>query len=775
MKRFLIGSRYWLLLLVCVAVATHILWYEPGSVLTAGDWTHYEPGTVADLWKTYGAWDDLSGLGGINIQIPFNVFIWMWSLVAHLGGDYDSATKITFFVPISLMLFVSPFVLLRYQRFSAPSSFIGAVFYGSNLYAVSNIPTIEFVYALAPLLLSLLLRALTSEQRSAGKWLVFAVAYSVGIGYEARIMYVVSIILVFAAVWFHHRDLVRQYRQVALTGAVIVALNSFWILPTLLGGGVGAVSTVTARGLFGTWLFDTTSAFAIFPWYWTGGVLNIVFVKQPVRWFYLLVPLIAFFSLTKMRQDVDKRRRLLMFYLSVALLGVFLTKESGMPLPGAYQWLYLHMPGFGVFREASKFYLITAVGYAGLLAGTFDGQWLKNSARIKKWVPVLGCLFILILGGISYYPAYTGTIEELFISAKESPDYVKFDNFVEKQPQFFRTLWLPTDSHWSAFSVTHPIVTAQSLSAGAWSDLVAYNPQLSSGANYTSLITSQYSEAAASYSSFKYIIVPETEVLPEDDPISPFGVPRSFYVSTLDAVPWLKRIMGFGNLAVFENQSLQPHISALAEGTMLTKLTNPELNWSLMKLPASLTVTAENSTKQSVQIIGAMSPFILSFAESFNSGWKLYLRPVAQASSCKPASIYETPEARVAALTVIAPSTWFGDVVECPSNLHLMDPSDLTALASEPAFDNSHVELGGYANGWRIDPAYIKAHYSKQYYRENPDGSIDINMDIYYRPQSYFYTGMGLSGATLMGCMGYFAYDWRRRGQVRRGAGGSRA
>src|ERR1039458_9652472 len=138
MKKFLIGNRYWLLLLAFIAVVSHILWFEPGSVLTAGDWGHMATGTVADLWKSYGAWDGSSGLGGVNIQIPFNVFFSMWSLVAHLGGDYDSATKITFFVPISLMLFVSPFVLLRYQGFSAPSSFIGAVFYGSNLYAVSN-------------------------------------------------------------------------------------------------------------------------------------------------------------------------------------------------------------------------------------------------------------------------------------------------------------------------------------------------------------------------------------------------------------------------------------------------------------------------------------------------------------------------------------------------------------------------------------------------------------------------------------------------------------
>lgn len=798
-----------------IAVVSHILWYEPGSVLTAGDWTHMATGTVADSWKSYGAWDG-SGLGGVYIQIPFNVFFWMWSLVAHLGGDYDSATKITFFVPISLMLFVSPFVLLRYQGFSAPSSFIGAVFYGSNLYAISNVPPIQFVYALAPLLLFLLFRALASEQRSAGKWLIFAVAYSLGIAYEVRIMYVVSIMLVFAAVWFHHRDLVRQYRQVALTGIVIVALNSFWILPTLLGGGVGAVSAVAGRGLFGGGLFDITSAFAIFPWYWTGGVPNIDFVKQPVGWFYLLIPLVAFFSLIKLKQDIDKRRQLVMFYAVVALLGVFLTKESGMPLPALYQWLYLHVPGFSLFREASKFYLITAMGYAGLLAGAFDGQWLKNRARMKKWAPVLGCMFILILGAISYYPAYTGTIESLFISAKENPDYVKFDSFVEKQPQFFRTLWLPAESRWGVFSATHPKVTAQSLSEGAWSDLVSYNPHLSSGENYASLITSKYSEAAASYSSIKYIIVPETEVLPQDNPISLYGVERSFYVSKLGAVPWLKRInMGFGNLAVFENKSFQPHISALAEGTMLTKLTDPGLNFSLMKPPARITITAENPTKEWVQITGITNPFILSFAERFNSGWNLYLHPVAQTSSCKPASIYKTPEVLVAPLTytlqrnegyatvarkfgidyaallafnhvdqttptvagtkvlippVIAHDTWRGEVVECQSHLHFMDPSDLTALVRKSAFANTHMELDGYANGWTIDPAYIKAHYSKQYYRENPDGSIDINMDIYYEPQSYFYIGLGISGATLLGCMGYVGYDWRRRRQVKRSA-----
>jgi len=45
----------------------------------------------------------------------------------------------------------------------------------------------------------------------------------------------------------------------------------------------------------------------------------------------------------------------------------------------------------------------------------------------------------------------------------------------------------------------------------------------------------------------------------------------------------------------------------------------------------------------------------------------------------------------------------------------------------------------------------------------NADGSYDIEMVIEFFPQRWFYLGLLISGTTLLGCLGYLGYDWRRR------------
>ncbi len=50
-------------------------------------------------------------------------------------------------------------------------------------------------------------------------------------------------------------------------------------------------------------------------------------------------------------------------------------------------------------------------------------------------------------------------------------------------------------------------------------------------------------------------------------------------------------------------------------------------------------------------------------------------------------------------------------------------------------------------------------------YKENPDGSIDIELTLYFKPQSYFYLGIIISGTTLILCLGYLGYVfYRKRG-----------
>ena len=71
-------------------------------------------------------------------------------------------------------------------------------------------------------------------------------------------------------------------------------------------------------------------------------------------------------------------------------------------------------------------------------------------------------------------------------------------------------------------------------------------------------------------------------------------------------------------------------------------------------------------------------------------------------------------------------------------------------LNNEPIFEETHHLVNDYANGRTIDVEYIKKNFPKDYYKENPDGSIDINLTLYFKPQSYFYVGLWVSGVTLL-------------------------
>jgi hypothetical protein len=78
-------------------------------------------------------------------------------------------------------------------------------------------------------------------------------------------------------------------------------------------------------------------------------------------------------------------------------------------------------------------------------------------------------------------------------------------------------------------------------------------------------------------------------------------------------------------------------------------------------------------------------------------------------------------------------------VTECPSQNTFYAGGELAKLWQEPIFDDTHTMVYDYANQWTIDPEYIRANYPKNYYKENPDGTIDVRMTMYFRPQSYFY------------------------------------
>jgi Ca2+-dependent lipid-binding protein len=92
-----------------------------------------------------------------------------------------------------------------------------------------------------------------------------------------------------------------------------------------------------------------------------------------------------------------------------------------------------------------------------------------------------------------------------------------------------------------------------------------------------------------------------------------------------------------------------------------------------------------------------------------------------------------------------------------------LEGEELVYLWEKPIFDNSHKMINEYANSWTIDPEYIKANYPKDFYKENQDGSIEIEMVLYFQSQSYFYIGLIISGLIFIGGIGYLVWDCKRK------------
>jgi hypothetical protein len=153
-----------------------------------------------------------------------------------------------------------------------------------------------------------------------------------------------------------------------------------------------------------------------------------------------------------------------------------------------------------------------------------------------------------------------------------------------------------------------------------------------------------------------------------------------------------------------------------------------------------------NPTKYKLFIKNIKTSKDLSFMDSFHNEWRLYIKPIQTNNWCQQLRYYSN-----------------ANVIECQPQQNFFDGEELSYLWEKPIFDSTHKLVNEYANGWTIDPEYIKANYPKEYYKIYPDGSIDIEMTLYFRPQSYLYLGIIISTFTFVGCIAYLTRGWWRK------------
>ena|GEM_PF-5541004 len=128
-----------------------------------------------------------------------------------------------------------------------------------------------------------------------------------------------------------------------------------------------------------------------------------------------------------------------------------------------------------------------------------------------------------------------------------------------------------------------------------------------------------------------------------------------------------------------------------------------------------------NPTHYQVRVNSLETNRYISLLQSFDKGWSIVLNKYSDDKFC------------------LGDSESFVSGESRCHNSQSFFSSVLFSLFDKKYADDSHVEYLGYANQWNLDPDVIKRDYNNEYYNQNDDGSIDIDLNIYYVPQSYLF------------------------------------
>jgi hypothetical protein len=309
-------------------------------------------------------------------------------------------------------------------------------------------------------------------------------------------------------------------------------------------------------------------------------------------------------------------------------------------------------------------------------------------------------------------PYLDSSIGKLLAPKQIPSDYVVFKNLIDSEDSDFRVLAVPKTSRWMNNSINNPDVNIADLTGDTWAsftDASNTNPQ----ATMLSALNQPFSNKLLDMSSVKYLVVPILDTANDDNFFIYFGGDRQIFVDALSKVRFLKRIdSGTQELAVFENADYRPHVYTTATmESASTTVPYKEVSYTMLE-PTQYKVTLTNLSR----------PTQVNFSENFHPDWKVR----------------------------VGYFDWWSAIW----NRHYFMP------------DEFHYENNAKLNSFMVDPSYIKQNFSPGSYSQNSDGSINVEITIYFKPQSYLYLGLLISAATFilcLACLGYWVIKRRSK------------
>ncbi len=462
-------KRYTPYAVIIAAIAIVYHWWLSGGVVTGGDWGYGADAHLRDFWPIPSLWDGAAGTGAANIlAAPAFPLYALHGLLAELGIGYAVDERLFWLFPCLLAGALATYALAVALYANRLAGIVAAFFVAFNYYTMGIFAGGQFTVIdaglLMPVILWLFYRALLRP--TASRLAPTALAVGVQVMYDPRSTYLTVWMLLLLALYYviaqssvatALRAGLRVALQFAVIGVIVVLMHLFWLLPghyaekIALPAGYGAVGGVSALSYFH---FD--EGFALYqppPPSTTVGAL------------FLLLPILAFGTLLRRRvTSVD------MFLVSMALLAIFFTKGDNPPAGAIYDWLFVHFPGFDIYRDPSKFFqpLLLADALllgrmAAILAARRSDRPLRNPVAARGRVRTIAPLLCFAAVAVSAAPIASRGSYATFAPVTVPDEYRALEHYMEQQQHFSRTLWVFGQALYVGNTDLHPAISADTV------------------------------------------------------------------------------------------------------------------------------------------------------------------------------------------------------------------------------------------------------------------------------------------------------------------------
>lgn len=679
----------------------------------------------------FQGWHDLLYLGINNAAVagyifPFGFLYWSFSFI--LPTVVVQATIVSLFFAIGFI----GFIFFAEEELQNKSFFIyiGGIFYLLNTYTMLTLGTNSFFlpYISLPWQLYFLRRSLIGRDKR--KYIIgfgLSSLFMSGVNPPLVAINLIALIFYFLHLLFNfklHQKIKETILSLFSLGALYILFNSFWIFGVVLY--YATLSKVAFASVLSEPLSMQNSASSYFNVFrmlslWSfggeaGGIpyynYSSVYSYNPLIIFGLfLIPIISILGLIRLKKEVNKY----IFFVALFLFSVPMTVGSyGGLFSHIYEWAYYHLPLFSMFRSSFK---ISAL-YIFCLS-FFLIIFIKSFTAIRS--RIIMSIFVLILIVFNAFPFFTGRLYERSKQISAIPSYY-YDakNFFNNDRSEYRILLLPEQyfaSYSWGFTGGNPeTMWGKSLVVRQGGSILYPSNKLAAELD-SDIFSKQYSKANILMKKLNVKYIVERNDFDwhfyKEISQSPSEVKKAL-------MPY-EKVATFGKLDIYKVPD-----SVRSESIIGNNISFEKISDSYYK----------------IYLHHVRSSELLSFLESYDYGWKLFVDKYSN-GNCKLISSSHGQ-------------------VKCEANISHSLLYELLFLAKKPIFDSQHKPIFDYANSWNIDKKTIIENYPSTYYKVNSDRSIDATLSLYFIPQDYLYIGIFVSLLSIIGSLGYLLFTlWK--------------